>query len=192
MIPIFQTLKTMFNNDKNYGVIEKNRDTITKLKFICSLQQGEKVDVKNLKIEHNNILTPVKRLIFGESRDTTLNFLNNTIERSFEIIQAYCNSERKSEKIFCINIINDLIKSIYGLKNIQFTYKEDKLFYCNIDILIENIQGKIIELKEKYNDIFEKDSISEFIKIINEKTYVDKSEYKEVNKNNENNVNNLS
>ena len=48
----------------------------------------------------------------------------------------------------------DLIKATHGLKNIQKTYKEDKMFACNIDILIECIQAKITELKEKHPLLF--------------------------------------
>jgi hypothetical protein len=165
MYSLAQTFKFIFSNEKTYGVIEKNRDTITKLKFITTLQSGQKIDVKNLQIETNNLFTPLKRMIYGESRETTINFFNTVIERSFEIIQAYCNSEKKSEQIFCSNIIFDLAKSIYGLQNIQKTYKEDNLFVCNIDTLIENITGKLMELKEKYPKLFREVNNQEIVDI---------------------------
>lgn len=144
----------IINTDKQNINIEKNRETITKLKFIGTFQNGEKIDVKNLKIEQNNFFTPIKRMLYGDGRNNTIIFLTSTIERSFEIVQSFCNSDRKSEQIFCSNIIFDLIKATHGLKNIQKTYKEDKMFACNIDILIECIQAKITELKEKYPHLF--------------------------------------
>lgn len=145
----------IINTDKQNINIEKNRETITKLKFIGTFQNGEKIDVKNLKIEQNNFFTPIKRMLYGDGRNNTIIFLTSTIERSFEIVQSFCNSDRKSEQIFCSNIIFDLIKATHGLKNIQKTYKEDKMFACNIDILIECIQAKITELKEKYAHLFQ-------------------------------------
>lgn len=145
----------IINTDKQNINIEKNRETITKLKFIGTFQNGEKIDVKNLKIEQNNFFTPIKRMLYGDCRNNTIIFLTSTIERSFEIVQSFCNSDRKSEQIFCSNIIFDLIKATHGLKNIQKTYKEDKMFACNIDILIECIQAKITELKEKYTHLFQ-------------------------------------
>lgn len=159
MLSLANSIKLLLSNDKNYGITEKNRDTITKLKFISTLQSGEKIDVKNLRVETNTILTPIKRMLFGESRDTTITFLNSTIERSFEIIQAYCYSDKKSEQIFCSNIILDLAKCIEGLQNLQKTYKEDNLFVCNIDTIIENIKGKLIELKERFPSLFREDYI---------------------------------
>lgn len=55
-------------------------------------------------------------------------------------------------------MINDLINSIIGLKNIQKTYEKDKKFYCEIDTLIESIRAKLAELEIKHNDIFILDS----------------------------------
>jgi hypothetical protein len=40
------------------------------------------------------------------------------------------------------------------LKNIQRTYTDDKLFFCNVQTLIESIQAKLIEIKEQYPEIF--------------------------------------
>ena len=154
-------IKLLLSNNSKHSLEEKNRENITKLKFIGTFQPGEKVDVRNLRIENTSIITPIKRMFFGESRDTTYSFLNNTIDRTFEIISANCNSERLSEKLLCKNIINDLIKSVAGLKNIQKTYEDDKLFHCNIETIIESIQSKLSELKLKHPDIFKLESFQE-------------------------------
>jgi len=159
-IPMY-AIKLFLSNNSKHSLEEKNRENITKLKFIGTFQPGEKVDVRNLRIENTSIVTPIKRMFFGESRDTTYSFLNNTIDRTFEIISANCNSERLSEKLLCKNIINDLIKSVAGLKNIQKTYEDDKLFHCNIETIIESIQSKLSELKLKHPDIFRLESFQE-------------------------------
>lgn len=154
-------IKLLLTNNSKHSLEEKNREIITKLKFIGTFQPGEKIDVRNLKIENTSIVTPIKRMFFGESRETTYSFLNNTIDRTFEIISANCNSERLSEKLLCKNIINDLIKSVVGLKNIQKTYDDDKLFHCNIETVIESIQSKLSELKQKHPDIFKLETFQE-------------------------------
>lgn len=159
-IPMY-AIKLLLSNNSKHSLEEKNRENITKLKFIGTFQPGEKIDVRNLRIENSSIVTPIKRMFFGESRDTTYSFLNNTIDRTFEIISANCNSERLSEKLLCKNIINDLIKSVVGLKNIQKTYDDDKLFHCNIETIIESIQSKLSELKQKYPDIFKLETFQE-------------------------------
>ena len=147
-------LKYLLNINDKQTLDEKNKDTISRLKFIGTFSPGEKIDVKNMRIEGSTLFTPLKRLFMGESRDTTYLFINNTIERTYEIITCNCNSGNISDKLLCKNIINDLIKSVNGLKNIQKTYREDKLFYCNVETIIEKIQAKLTEVKTNHPDIF--------------------------------------
>lgn len=147
-------IKYLLNINDKHSLEEKNKDTISRLKFIGTFLPGEKIDVKNMRIEGTTLFTPIKRLFMGESRDTTYLFINNTIERTYEIITVNCNSPNISDKLLCKNIINDLIRSVSGLKNIQKTYKEDKLFYCNVETIIEKIQAKLSEVKHVHPDIF--------------------------------------
>lgn len=151
---MINALKYVFTNERRDNMNEYNRDIITRLKFIGTFAPGEKIDIKNLRIESNNILTPIKRLIQGESREQTYSFINSTIERSFDIVKSYSTSERVSERLMCKNILEDMIKAIKGLQNIQKTYKDDKLFYCNIETIIENIHSKLSEVKVKDPEIF--------------------------------------
>ena len=149
MIGTIRSIATVNDTTK----MDRQREIITKLKFIGTFQPGEKIDVNNLRIEDKTLFTPLKRLFFGEGRDKTFNFLSLTIERSIEIIQNYVLSDRISERIYCSNLINDLFKAVVGLKNIQETYRDDKMFVCNIDILIENVDAKLTEIKERYPEI---------------------------------------
>lgn len=151
---MIHALKILLTSSSKSNMDDKNRESIIKLKFIGTFLPGEKVDVKNLKIETSSIITPIKRMFYGESRETTYVFLNNTIDRTFEIISSNCHSERISDKLFCKNIVADLVRAVTGLKNIQKTYKDDKLFYCNIESIIENIDAKLTELKNNFEDIF--------------------------------------
>jgi len=147
-------LKYLLNINDKQSLDEKNKDTISRLKFIGTFLPGEKVDVKNMRIEGTTLWTPLKRLFMGESRDTTYIFLNNTIERTYEIISSHSTSPNISDKLLCQNIINDLVRSVSGLKNIQKTYKDDKLFQCNVETMIEKIQAKLTEVKNKHPEIF--------------------------------------
>lgn len=154
---MFQTIKYMFAQDKSHAIQERNKEILTHLKFISTFQPGEKINVSSLHIESNTIITPIKRMFMGESRDTTLQFINNTIDRSFEIIQSLSYSESISEKLVCTTIISDLLKCVTGLKNIQKTYKEDKLFGCTIDTMIDTIQARCTELKIRKPELFPKE-----------------------------------
>lgn len=153
-------IQTMFSKlitptNSNINSAESRRSALTKLKFIGQLKPNEKIDNINVKVEDTSIWTPIKRFIYGDNRKNTLSFFSCTIERVFEIIDANVHSKKISDKIFCSNIIQDLITSINGLKAAQQTYATDKFFICELDVLIENIQGKIFELQKEYPELFD-------------------------------------
>ena len=145
---MYKTAQSIFSGDKT--TFDRNKDIITNLKFIGTIQKGEKIDVKNSKIEENNLFTPLRRMLMGESRETTFQFINTTIDRSFEIINSYVFSEKLSEKKFVTNVVLDLYKTIAGLKNIQTTYSDDKNFYCKIEIILEDINSKLNEFEDRH------------------------------------------
>jgi hypothetical protein len=132
---------------------QSKRVIISRLKFIGTIMPHEKIDVKNLRIESPSIFTPIRRIFFNESRDTTLYFFTSTIDRSFEIIDAYLNSKKTSDKLFCANLITDLMNSVKGLQSIQTTYVDDKLVCCEISQMIETIQSKIYEIQESFPEL---------------------------------------
>ena len=145
-------LHTAFNlllkKDRDLQLSEKNHETITHLKFIGTFQPNEKINIRNMAIENQTVITPLLRLFYGESREKTHMFLRNTIDRSFEIINSIMYSERLTDKSIVKNIIKDLMKAITGIKNIQKTYREDKLFACNMENMIEQISAKIQEIQQ--------------------------------------------
>jgi len=112
-------IKVLLSNSSKSTLDEKNLETISNLKFIGTIQPGERIDSKTLQVEHPGIFTSIKRFLTGESRTALYEFVTITIHRIFEIINAKCNSESISDKYMCKNMINDLINSIIGLKNIQ-------------------------------------------------------------------------
>jgi hypothetical protein len=138
----------MFNSNKLQQT-EKNHQTITHLKFISTFEPGDKINISTLQIEKNTLLNSIKRYWYGESRNTTLNFITSTIEQSFQIVLTLLNSDNISDKMLCSSITIDLKKCINGLKNLQQTYSDDKLFFCTIDTIIDNIDAKISEIKFK-------------------------------------------
>lgn len=125
--------------------MESNREIISKLKFISRLQKTEKINSKLLYVQQDGIITQFLRTIFQDNRFKTLTFVQDTINKSFELITYYDKSPRTSERIMCSNIIDDLRKSKTGLSNLKETYFDDSKFCCDIDTLLQLIDAKLIE-----------------------------------------------
>lgn len=131
---------------------ESAQDILTRLKFIGMLQPGDKID-RNLRIERNTLITPIKRMFYGEGRDATYAFLFNTIERGFAILYSLAAQDKVSDNMVCAHILYDMHKAVTGIQNMQNTYKDDKMFVCNLETLIQTITAKMLEVQQRYPDI---------------------------------------
>lgn len=154
MADILKFIKQMTSNVSTPSVMEGKRQIATRLKFIASIAPNEKIDSLNLRIESPSIFTPIKRFLYGDSRNSTLSFFSSTIERTFEVIDAHIHSKNMSDRLFCANIISDLMASVNGLKAFQKTYEDDKLISCEISVLIESIEAKIYAIRSSHPDMF--------------------------------------
>ena len=125
--------------------MDNNKETISRLKFIGKIQIGEKVNLNYMYIQNDNLITKLSRIIFQETRNKTLIFLQDTINKSFEILKCYQNSKKKSESIMCQNLVEDLKNCKAGLLNLKETYIQDIKFCCDIDTILQMIEAKLSE-----------------------------------------------
>jgi len=122
------------------------KENLSKLKFISKIQKGDKINVRYLYVQPSGFLTSLSRSFFyQDNRGNTLNFVHNTIYKTFEIIDNLENNNNNNtiEKALGNNITYDLENSKNGLLNLKETYIEDVKFCCDIDTLIQLIDAKI-------------------------------------------------
>ena len=125
--------------------MDNNKETISRLKFIGKIQIGEKVNLKYMYIQNDGFVTQLYRIIFQENRSKTLTFLQDTVNKAFEILKCYQKSKKKSDKIMCTNLVEDLKNSRAGFLNLKETYITDIKFCCDIDTILQLIDAKLTE-----------------------------------------------
>ena len=125
--------------------METNKETLSRLKFLGKIQIGEKINLKYMYVQNDGLLTQISRNIFQDNRNKTLIFIQDTINKSFEILNCYENSVKLAERIMCDNIIEDLKNSKKGLINMKETYATDVKFCCDIDTLLQIIDARLTE-----------------------------------------------
>jgi hypothetical protein len=130
--------------------MESNKEVISRLKFIGKLQKGEKINVKLMYVQQDGIVTQMARTLLQDNRSKTLSFIQDTVNRSFELIAFYDKTNKVSEQIMCKNLYEDLKKSKNGLVNLKDTYMEDIKFCCDLDTLLQLIDAKLSEFEVKY------------------------------------------
>jgi len=117
-----------------------------KLKFITLIEVGERINVSSISTSQQSWFSSIYRSIFKESRNKTFQFLNDVIDRSFELIFLYKDSKKLSDKISCYQILDDIMNSISGIRNIQQTYGEDRNFFCEMETLLATIFARLAEI----------------------------------------------
>ena len=133
--------------------MESNRETISRLKFIGKIQIGDKVNIKSMFIQPDGLITQLFRSINQDNRSKTLIFLQDTINKTFEILKCYEKTTNIAEQIMCKNLVTDLKNSKAGLQNLKETYYLDMKFICDIDTLIQTIDAKLLDIST--NSFFE-------------------------------------
>ena len=127
--------------------MQTNRELLARLKFIAKIQPLEKLSIYDMKVYPDNLFTTILRSIYRDnSRSKTLSFLEETIDKSFEVVHNYKNSEKISDQIMVKNIIDDLRSCKESMSNLKKTYTNDRIFCCEIDIIIDCISARLIDI----------------------------------------------
>lgn len=122
--------------------MESDKEVISRLKFIGKIQKGEKINVKYMFVQPEGIITRLSRTLVNQcNRQNTLNFIRNTVKRSFEIITVYLDSDVESQIHICKHVIQDLELSKKGILNIKSTYIDDLKVCCDLDTLLQEMEG---------------------------------------------------
>ena len=127
-----------------------SNDVIPRLKFIAKLNKGDKIYVKQLHIQPNNLLYRILRsFYYVDDRANALTFVHTTIRSGFEILHAHLAEDSPFHSKLCQNLIHDLHQAKEGLRNLKETYSEDVMFSCKIDALIEDTEAKLLALEKE-------------------------------------------
>lgn len=123
-----------------------NKRVLSALKFICKISKGDKINCKYRFVQQDSLSTTISRtFIYRDSRANTIKFIQEIIDKSFEIVRNYSHSDKPYEKALMENIIADLVLSKVGISNLKDTYAEDLGFCAIVDTILEDIDARLNE-----------------------------------------------
>ncbi len=121
---------------------------LSTLKFISKIREGERIDVKTMVIVKQDIPSRLHRtLISRETRNETLDFLRKSINTAISVIYYYAKSDNIFDQDITKILIENLINSIIGIKNLTVTYEEDRKFVSDLETLMQTLETKIQQKK---------------------------------------------
>lgn len=133
---------------------------LTRLKFLAKLQQGEKINVQELFVRNNDSI--LQRLIRtckswsnnitigenSESKEMTLQFVKSILSETMSMITFYHNHNN----LDIVKILtSDLMAAQIGIKNLFFTYHDERLFISSLQVQLDIISAQLKSL-DKIND----------------------------------------
>lgn len=121
------------------------QDVISKLRFISMLKPGERIDVTSLSIQADTWIMRLYRTTIarGESRNTTLDFIRNTLNRAFDLIAIYKKTNDPFNSKISQMIISSMNAAKGGILSLIETYKDDRMFVSRVETLISTFDAKI-------------------------------------------------
>lgn len=130
------------------------------LQFISEINKDERINTKYLKVVPNGLFSKIYRSMFdNESREKTFLFIQTKIYEATNLIETYLKNNKTNDPLLIKSIITNLNKSKIGIKNLQFTYDDDRITVCKLDTLIIYIDSFFTKMLQDYKRMFEKNNI---------------------------------
>jgi len=114
-------------------------DISARLKFISQISENEKINVQTRQIVPNSWWTTVVRTLRGETRYLSYQFVSSAVHDSFVWLDLYMHDS----PVLAHQIVDDLRKVVYGIKNLQTTYSSDRMLVSQLVTLNQLIETKL-------------------------------------------------
>lgn len=144
----------MYQATNSYNTNQIVHELMSRLKFIARVKKQEKINLKSFTFESNTLWGSLRRFMHSENRTGTLDFVKTTILDSFDLLnQMLTEKSNCAAKEFCQHIVEDLIKSKYGIMNLQTTYADDQFLCSQLQTLLQTIDVKIENLLHYHSEL---------------------------------------
>ena len=147
-------------------ILLERDNVLSNLKFIGKLTATSKITLTpEMALMSDSFFNSIYRTFFGtDDRNSSLNFCRLNIVKSFEILRILKKSKLKSDIKACEIIIQDLSNAKTGIENLKTLYKSDIKLICNFDLLIQNIDQRLLDIEDE-NYIFDnvEDQLKQFV-----------------------------
>ena len=139
-------------NPQNFDQIgdEQVNTILSKLKFLSKIKVGEKINSKYYFVRDNNsivqrFLRSMRNLTAenSENKNSTLEFINETVNRTIHLICIYKKSNNLYSKQISDLLIENLNDTKAGVRNLTKTYEDDRIFVSKLESFIQSFELKL-------------------------------------------------
>ena len=130
-------------------------ETIAHLKFIGQIQSGQKISITSMQYQERSLWTVFMRTInFRDNREDVYMFIERSISNAYKFIELLGKSDSVVDQRR-LNSITELltVEVIDGLTCMCETYKDDILYTCKLEALIEDINSNACAFPETAREL---------------------------------------
>lgn len=157
MLRMYDSINEKTDEKSNKDIEDKKVDSknftydevLVNLKLIGQLKEDEKLRVYNNAIDiDNRYAQSVMRLLYGDSRDVTIDFISGLVSSAKshshklidQIIPSDNSNDGKDIKHKLNNLTSDLTSCLNGLDKLKITYRNDHVFRSKIEVIADRIR----------------------------------------------------
>jgi hypothetical protein len=118
------------------------------INIISHIKTGQKLSVNgsNIRIEQQDLYTIVKRWWFKESREISINYINEMVDDIDIILETLLECDSKLNTVSRFK--DKLEKFLHGISNLSKTYVGDNYIISKLELITERISDKIVIISE--------------------------------------------
>jgi hypothetical protein len=128
-------------------------NTLANLKVLSSVPNGGRLCVRKGQLAVDTTVNGqcIVRFMYGDSRETSLNHIKNTITSSISVVKALMADPRTTETwehMWTLErMAAEMERCSSGIRNLKATYCEDLSMAANLDVQEERLQAHCAELR---------------------------------------------
>lgn len=123
------------------------QDIISRLKFAGRIKLGDKINIRGIFVQPDNVLTSISRTMwYKDNRNNAYEYLVDTTNKTYSLLTQLSKSPQSDiDKLMMQNVLSDLKQAKIGIANLCKTYADDLKFSCNMETLIQDIDSHLMQ-----------------------------------------------
>lgn len=118
------------------------RDILVKLEFVSQIQQGNKVNIKTMRIvDSSSWIGSFQRSLSHENRRATTDFVNNLVLDTIDVIKRY------NETMYIDTIVSAFSRAKVGIEYLSDTYHGDPDTVSRLRVSLTHINLQLQKLE---------------------------------------------
>lgn len=131
------------------------QEVVSKLKFFSKIKKGERLNVKDLSVTKDNVVSRAIRAWYAkgdegeyiESREISLEFVQSVCDEALRLARKILHEQNYTQREMWKMLIESLKDAQFGISNFLGTYSDDRMYISKVETFIDLLKAQIREME---------------------------------------------